>query len=214
SQATYLRDGEHVARTSKWMGESDFYPHAENAIISARPKKIVDLGSGTCGLLMRCLRQLPEAHGVGIDLNKDACSKARSILKNEGMDKRISVIEAPIQSLIQNPEPLEGADIIHGGFVFHDLMPEEEATLDALFQTFHKWAPRGTVVIVDAVPYAHNPGEDAFSAALTFMHSHFMARQFPTEDGWKTKLFQAGYNSVEVGQLGISGGRIFTARSV
>lgn len=214
SAETYVRDGEHVARTSKWMGENDFYPHAENAIVSSRPKKIVDLGSGTCGLLMRCLRKLPEAQGVGVDINKDACDKARSILQNAGMDQRISVIEAPIQSLVQNPAPLEGADIIHAGFVFHDLMPDEEATLDALLRTFRKQAPRGMLVVVDAVPFAHSPGEDAFSAAFTFLHSHFMSRKFLTEDGWKEKLFQAGYNSVEISQLGISGGRIFTARSV
>lgn len=214
SAATYVRDGEHVARTSKWMGERDFYPHAENAIVSSRPKKIVDLGSGTCGLLMRALRKLPEAKGVGIDINKDACNKARSIIKSAGMDERISVIESPIQSLVQNPAPLQGADVIHAGFVFHDLMPDEEATLDALLQTFRNHAPHGMLVVVDAVPYAHNPGEDAFSAAFTFLHSHFMARQFLTEDGWRAKLSKAGYNSVEISHLGISGGRIFTARSV
>ena len=33
----YRRDGEHVARTSRWMGEQDFYPPAENAIIASKP---------------------------------------------------------------------------------------------------------------------------------------------------------------------------------
>lgn len=213
SAGVHLRNGAHVARTSKWMGESDFYPQAEDAILASRPKKIVDLGSGTCSLLMRCLNKLPEAHGVGIDINEDACNKAKAILKAVGMDARISVIEAAIQSLVHNPAPLEGADVIHAGFVFHDLLPDEEATLDALLQTFHNNAPRGTLVVVDAVPYAHNPGENAFSAAFTFLHSHFMARQFLTEDGWKEKLSKAGYNNVRISRLGISGGRIFTARS-
>lgn len=214
SAEAHLRDGEHVARTSKWMGESDFYPHAENAILAARPGKIVDLGSGTCSLLMRCLQKLPEAKGVGIDINADACEKARIAIHNAEMDKRISVIRAPIQSLVQTPAPLQGADVIHAGFVFHDLMPDEETTLDALLLTFRKTAPRGMLIIVDAVPYAHGVGEDAFSAAFTFLHSHFMARQFLTEDGWKTKLSKAGYDTVAISRLGISGGRIFTARSI
>ncbi len=214
SAEAYGRDGEHVARTSKWMGESDFYPHAENAILAARPKKIVDLGSGTCSLLMRCLQKLPGSKGVGVDINEDACGKARNAVHNAGMDERISVITAPIQSLVKNPAPLKGADVIHAGFVFHDLMPDEEATLDALLQTFRNEAPKGMLIVVDAIPYAHNPGEDEFSAAFTFLHSHFMARQFLTEDGWKTKLSKAGYKTVEVRRLGISGGRIFTAGAV
>ena len=209
----YHRDGEHVARTSKWMGERDFYPQAESAIITSQPKKIVDLGSGTCGLLIRCLRKLPGARGVGIDINGDACAKAKSAISKAGFDDRISVVHAPIQSLVDDPTPLEGADIIHGGFVFHDLMPDEEETLDALLRTFREKAPRGTLVVVDAVPYAQNPGEHAFSAAFTFLHNQFMGRKLMTEEEWKTKLAAAGYNKVEVSQLGIPGGRIFTAKA-
>ncbi|WP_395814151.1 class I SAM-dependent methyltransferase [Archangium minus] len=210
---TYVRDGEHVARTSRWMGEQDFYPQAEAAITASRPKKIVDLGSGTCGLLLRCLRKLPEAQGVGIDLSHSACVKARSIVQAAGMENRVSVIEAPIQSLIDNPAPLEGAEIIHGGFVFHDLMPDEEATLNALLKTFRRTAPNGALLVVDAVPYGPNPDEHAFSAAFTFLHSHFMGRRLQPESEWKERLSAAGYTRVDVAPLGISGGRIFTARA-
>ncbi len=207
------RDGEHVARTSRYMGEQDFYPPAERAVVSLRPRRIVDLGSGTCGLLIRCLRQLPEAAGVGIDLNGDACAKARDIVAAAGMDERIRVVEAPIQSLVSDPAPLEGAEVIHGGFVFHDLMPEEEATLEALLRTFRRVAPRAAVIVVDAVPYAPGADEQAFSAAFTFLHSHFMGRRLMPEGEWRAKLLAAGYASVDVERLGISGGRIFTARA-
>lgn len=209
----FPRDGEHVARTSRYMGEQDFYPPAEHAVVSARPRRIVDLGSGTCGLLMRCLRKLPEATAVGIDLNPDACAKARDIVAAAGMSERIRVVEAPIQSLVTDPSPLEGAEVIHGGFVFHDLMPDEEATLDALLATFRRAAPRAAVIVVDAVPYAPDTHEQAFSAAFTFLHSHFMGRRLMPEGEWRRKLNQAGYTSVTVDKLGISGGRIFTARA-
>jgi len=210
---TYVRNGEHVARTSKWMGERDWYPHAEAAILSCSPKKIVDLGSGTCGLLIRCLRKLPNAYGVGIDVNKDACIKAQSIIKDAGLAKRLSVLEAPIENLVQNPAPLIGADVVHAGFVFHDLMPDEEQTLDALLSTIRENTPRGMLVVVDAVPYAQNPEERAFSAAFTFLHKHFMGLKFLTEEGWKEKLGAAGYGQIDVGRLGASGGRIFSAKS-
>jgi predicted O-methyltransferase YrrM len=149
---------------------------------------------------------------VGIDINGDACAKARSIIQAAGLDRRIQVIQAPIQSLIDDPAAVEGADVIHAGFVFHDLMPDEEGTLDALLKTFREKA-RGTLVVVDAVPYGQNPGEQAFSAAFTFLHNHFMGRQLMTESEWRAKLTSAGYDSVDVSRLGISGGRIFTARA-
>jgi SAM-dependent methyltransferase len=208
----YKRDGEHVARTSKWMGERDFYPQAWNAIVSASPDKIVDLGSGTCSLLIRCLQQLSHASGVGIDINKAACSKARTIVSQAGMENRISIIEAPIQTLITDPTPIQGAKVIHAGFVFHDLLPDEEAILDKLLQTFRKYAPDGILIVVDAIPYADDITEKAFSAALTFLHTHFMGRRFLTEIEWKNKLAAWGYRNVIVNQLGISGGRIFIAR--
>jgi predicted O-methyltransferase YrrM len=214
SARTYFRDGEHVARTSRWMGEQDFYPQAENAILSRQPKKIVDLGSGTCGLLIRLLRSLPGAEGVGVEISHDACVRARSIIKAEGLDDRLSVVEAPIQSLIENPAPIEGAEIIHAGWVFHDLLPEEEKTLDALLKAFYQNARTGALVIVEGVPYAQNPGEHSFSAAYTFLHSHFMGRKLLTESEWKAKLLAAGYRGIQTDRLGISGGRIFTVTPV
>jgi hypothetical protein len=207
----HLRHGDHVARTSRWMGEHDFYPQAVNAILASKPKKLVDLGAGTCGLLIRCLRQLPDAQAVGVDRNSASCAKAKGIIKDAGMAGRIKVVEASIQSLVQDATAVENADVIHGGFVFHELLPDEEATLDALLKTFRERAPRAKLVIVDAVPYARNSGEEAFSAAYTFLHTHFMAQKLLTEDQWQAKLSRAGYGPVEVARLGISGGRIFSA---
>jgi hypothetical protein len=207
----HLRPGDHVARTSRWMGERDFYPQAVKAILSSNPKKLVDLGAGTCGLLIRCLRQLPEASAVGIDRNHASCERAKAIISDAGMAGRINVVEASIQSLVQDATAVEGADVIHAGFVLHELLPVEEPTLDALLRTFRERAPRAKLVIVDAVPYAGNSGEQAFSAAYTFLHTHFMAQRLLTEDQWQAKLARAGYGPVDVARLGISGGRIFSA---
>lgn len=211
AERAYVRDGEHVARTSRWMGEQDFYPHAEKAILDRKPCKIVDLGSGSCGLLIRCLRRLPHSVGVGIDLSKKACDRARQALIAEGLDGRIRIINAPIQNLIQNPDPLRDAELIHAGFVFHDLMPHEERTLDQLLVTFQCHAPQATLVIVDAVPFADASAEGAFSTAFTFLHKHFMNRKLMTQNEWEIKIAAAGYTRLDVSPLGISGGRILCA---
>ncbi|AOI76834.1 MULTISPECIES: methyltransferase domain-containing protein [unclassified Burkholderia] len=211
AESTHVRDGEHVARTSRWMGETDFYPHAEAALVETAPRKIVDLGAGTCGLLMRCLRRLPGATGIGIDLSEKACRRARELIAAEGLDGRLSVVHAPIQSLVDDPTPLHGAELIHGGFVFHDLMPQDEPILDRLLNTFVHHAPAATLLIVDAVPFADPDDEGAFSTAFTFLHNHFMRRKLMTTDEWRHKLGRAGYMRVDVSPLGISGGRILRA---
>jgi SAM-dependent methyltransferase len=209
----FKRDGDHVARTSRWMGEADFYPQAEHAILSRRPRKLVDLGSGTCALLMRLLRKLPESRGVGIDISREACARAKASISAAGFSSRLNVVEAPIQSLLDDPTPIEGASVIHAGWVFHDLMPQEEAVLDRLLRMFRAEAPDGALVMVEGVPYGAEPGEGGFSASYTFLHSHFMGRQLQTETEWLARLGAAGYGNVEVSRLGISGGRLFVAQA-
>lgn len=68
----YLRDFREVAVSSQWMGSHAFYPAVLDTIVDAKPKKVVDLGSGTCRLLIETLTAVPEATGVGLDLAHDA----------------------------------------------------------------------------------------------------------------------------------------------
>lgn len=205
------RDGELVARTSRWIGERDFYPRAQHEIVSRRPRRIVDLGSGSCGLLIGCLTELPEATGVGVDLSTDACRNAAARLQDAGLGDRVTVINAPIQRLVADPEPLREAELIHASFVLHDLLPDEEATLDDLLRTCRRVAPGGTFVVIDAVPFANTAGERGFSAAYTFLHTHFMGRRLLTAEEWKDKLMRAGYRDVTSAPLSIPSGRVIVA---
>lgn len=208
----YPRSGRLVARTSRWMGEQSFYPQAEHAIISLRPRRIVDLGAGSAGLLIRCLGQLPaDSQGVAVDISPAACEQARAAAQEAGMAGRITVVESPIQRLAEDPTPMQGADVIHAGFVFHDLMPDDEAVLDALLVACRQAAGSGTLLVVDAVPYAAATHERSFSAAFTFLHEAFMGRVLQTEDQWRRRLLKAGFANVRIEPLGIPGGRLFAA---
>lgn len=210
---TYHRSGEHVARTSKWMGENDFYPHAEKVILGLNPKKVIDLGSGTCGLLMRLANALPNMRGVGVDLSTETCDIARSLIQEGQLSHRIDVIDSPIQHLIENPLVFTDADVVHAGFVFHDLIPDEEQTLNALLRTIRLASPNVTLVVVDAIPFSKHAHECAFSGAFSFLHRYFMGRKFPTDAEWKNKLNEAGFSQVTLQPLGISGGRVFIAHN-
>jgi len=208
----YYRSGKHVAQSSKWMGENDFYPHAEEVIMNLNPKNIVDLGCGTCGLLIRLAKKIKDLKGIGVDISSHACEEARSILKDLKLHNRIDVVESPIQKLIENNNFFLNADVVHGGFVFHDLLCNEEATLDKLLSHIKASNKQLTLVVVDAIPFSENEYECSFSSAFSFIHKYYMGVNFLTESKWKTKLLQAGFLNVKTESLGISGGRIFIAK--
>jgi len=213
AQSLHPRDGGLVARTSRWMGEKAFYPQAERTMLALRPTRIVDFGSGSGQLLIKLLKQLPGATAVGIDINSGACEQARAAGAASGLSDRLTIFERPIQSLVHDPEPLQGADVIHAGWVFHDLLPTEESALDEILAVCCRTASTGTLVIVEGVPYATEAGEALFSAAYTFLHEGFMGRRLLTEAAWRKKLESAGFTRIEVEQLGIPGGRLFAANA-
>lgn len=211
AQQKYPRSGSLVARTSKWMGGKSFYPHPENAICALSPQKLVDLGSGSGEFLIRMLRKIPQATGVGIDLSTSATQQAQNAAQISGESHRLEFITAPIQTLVHDPSLLDGADVIHAGFVLHDLIPTEVETLDALLLTCRTHAPQGTLVIVDAIPFAQSEWERPFAVAFNYLHNHFMSRMLLSEKAWTQKLNQAGYSQVSIAVLDHPGGRMFIA---
>lgn len=208
----HQRDGGLVARTSQWMGEQSFYPHAEETILALRPRHFVDLGCGSARLLVKILQKLPDSRGTGIDMSAKACADARHAAAAADLGQRLNIIESPIQSLADDPSPLAGADVIHAGFVLHDLMPDDEAVLDRLLAACREASPNATLVVVDAVPFAKDEQERLFSAAFSYLHHGFMGRELQSEMAWSERLARAGFGAVEVSKLGIPGGRLFLAR--
>lgn len=211
AQLKYPRDGGLVARTSKWMGEKSFYPQPEDAIIKLAPKKIVDLGSGSGGFLIRMLKKIPGAKGVGIDLSASATKQAIHAASQAGMSDRLQFVTAPIQVLVEDASLIRDADIIHAGFVMHDLLPAEEKTLDALLCACCAHAIKGTLIIVDAIPVAESNWEKPFAAAFNHLHNHFMSRRLLSENEWTEKLHRAGFKNVRVEGLDHPGGRMLMA---
>lgn len=211
AQLKYPRSGGLVARTSKWMGEKSFYPQPENAIVAMAPKKIVDLGSGSGGFLIRMLRKIPGSTGVGIDLSPSATEQAVHAAGEAGMSDRLQFVTAPIQILLTDPSLIRDADIIHAGFVMHDLLPAEEETLDALLRACCANAIKGTLIIVDAIPVAQSNWEKPFAAAFNHLHNHFMSRKLLSEKEWTEKLTRAGFSNVRIEILDHPGGRMLMA---
>ncbi|MER5761798.1 class I SAM-dependent methyltransferase [Streptomyces sp. NPDC002082] len=208
---TYQRDGRRVAVSSRWIGDRTFYPAVVERVVAAGAKHVVDLGAGAAGLLIGLLAQDEGRTGVALDLSSGACAAAREDAVRAGVDGRLRVVERSVESLIEDPSPLEGADVIQACFVMHDVL-QDEAAFDDVLRTCHKaLAPGGILAVVDAVSYGQEDRERKFSALFTYLHSNFMGINLPTEDQWVEKFRSAGFSDVEASSQVMPGGRLFLA---
>jgi SAM-dependent methyltransferase len=229
ARSSYLRDFRQVAVASQWVGAVAFYAAALSTILDERPRRVVDLGAGTARLLIEILRQCPDTTAVALDLDAGACAEAGAAATRAQVGDRLTVVTRSIESLASDPSPVSGADVIHGGFVFHDLMPQEESQEESreesreekpgeriadlvLRQCLHALNPGGILAITDAVPYVTTPRERRFSAAMTYFHHQFMGRRLLTEAEWTATLIAAGFDSVTVVQHRFPSGRLYVAR--
>jgi spermidine synthase len=164
------------------MGSLAFYPAAFEAIADAKPEKVSDLGAGTCRLLIELLTAFPGSTAVGLDLDKGACEAAEAAARQAGVSDRITVVERSIQSLATDPSPLKDADVIHAGFVFHDMMPEEEHIADEVLANCRDaLRTGGMMAITEAVPYLRNSRERRFSSIVSYFHKQYMTRRLLSE---------------------------------
>jgi SAM-dependent methyltransferase len=159
------------------------------------------------------LRKFPESNAIGLDIDPAACAAARDAAKAVSVDGRLTVFERPIQSVAEDPAPIEGADVVHAGFVFHDMLPEEEHIADRVLANCRAAMPAGGLMLItDAIPYADSQRERAFSAIVTFYHQTFMGRRLLSQEKWEDKLRSAGFRQVETVELGFPTGRLFKAK--
>ena len=207
----YQRDGRWVALSSRWVGVQGFYGSAVGEILAHRPKRIVDLGAGAGGLLIQLLRALPDSTAVAVDLSAAACAEAERAASRAGVADRLRVLNRPIQSLVADPSPAEGADVIHAGFVLHDVAGEP-GMLDGVLRAGRgSLAGGGRVVVTDAVPYVADRRERAFSALFSYLHAACMGVRLPTEAEWSAAFRRAGFTDVSCVPLRLPGSRMFVA---
>jgi SAM-dependent methyltransferase len=217
ARSSYLRDFRQVAVASQWVGAVAFYAAALSTILDEQPSRVVDLGAGTARLLIEILGRRPGTTAVALDLDAAACAEASAAAARAQVGDRLTVVTRSIESLASDPSPVAGADVIHGGFVFHDMMPVDEQPGEriadlVLRQCLQALNPGGILAITDAVPYVTTPRERRFSAAMTYFHQQFMGRRLLTEAEWTATLTAAGFDRVTVVQHRFPSGRLYVAR--
>ncbi|AGP51702.1 class I SAM-dependent methyltransferase [Streptomyces rapamycinicus] len=209
--AQYQRDGRRVAVSSRWIGSYGFYPGVVSEITSRKPRRIVDLGAGAGGLLIHLLTALPDSTGLALDLSAAACEEAEQAAQRAEVDDRLQLVNRSIESLVEDCSPVQDADVVHAGFVMHDVV-SRPYVLDGVLRTCRaSISDGGCLVVTDAVPYAADPRERSFSALFTYLHSSSMDVRLPPEEEWRAAFRRAGFSDVTSTPLRMPGSRMFVA---
>src|ERR1700722_8757412 len=207
----YQRDGRRVAISSRRIGSYGFYPEVISEITRREPARIGDLGAGAAGVLIHLLKALPASSALAIDLSAGACEAAELAAREANVQERLTVVNRSIESLIDDPGPVRGADVVHAGFVMHDATRDMNV-LDAILRACREAiSDNGALVITDAVPYADHPRERAFSALFTYLHEGGMGIALPSEETWRAAFLRAGFSTVTSTTLRMPGSRVFVA---
>jgi SAM-dependent methyltransferase len=207
----YQRDGGRVAVSSRWVGAKGFYPVAFSTILEGHPRAIADLGAGAGALVINVLRALPTSSGVVLDLSAAACQEAGRAAGRAGVGERLRVVNRRIESLVDDPSPVAGADVVHAGFVMHDVVSDSQTFHAVLRACREAMAPTGRLIVTDAVPYSDNSRERMFSALFTYLHAAFMGVRLPTEEEWLAAFRAAGFATVNSVEHRLPGARMFVA---
>lgn len=59
-----------------------------------KPKRILDLGTGTGCILLTLLHEMPDAAGIGIDLSPEACETAQKNAEAQNLSHRVKFIQS------------------------------------------------------------------------------------------------------------------------
>jgi SAM-dependent methyltransferase len=209
ARAAHGRDMRQVAVSSRWMGSRGFYPETLEAVVAARPRHFVDLGAGSGQLAIEVLRAFPGSTALVVDRAPDACDEARHAAAEAGVGNRLIVAERPVECVADDPTTVAGADVVHAGFVLHNLAPDAAGRV--LRRCREALGAEGAMVVTEIVPYAGGERERRFSAVVTYLHEQFMGRRLLTAAEWKAALRDAGFTSVVCRVLTYPAGRQFVA---
>jgi hypothetical protein len=132
-------------------------------------------------------------------------------VRRADVQDRLTIVNRTIESLIDDAGPIRGADVVHAGFVLHDIAVDADR-LDVVLRTCREsLADDGCLIATDAVAYADNPRERAFSALFTYLHSSSMGVRLPSEANWHAAFRRAGFSNVTSTSLRMPGSRMFVA---
>ena len=196
----FYRRSDFVARGSGAMENLLFFPMANDIIIANGYKRVLDLGCGD-GTFLRLLCGLnPEVRCFGIDLAPAAVEEGNRILREAGLQDRVSLCALDMSKIDQaGLPPIDVATVF---FVLHELLYFGEDVLLNFLKDFRRLFPGAPLIAFEAV---RPPAEDLRrrpGISVYYFLYHDLTQQKPVDaDTWKHLFQKAGFESIEERQL-------------
>jgi SAM-dependent methyltransferase len=133
--------GEVIARLSRMM-DPFVLGAVDRELREHTPARVLDVGCGSGSHLAHMLRSLPDATGVGVEVDAGAAALARTALAEAGLDGRARVVEGDVRALAVMPEEFDLALVAN--VVYYLPEPDRVPVLRAVAERVR----RGGVVLV------------------------------------------------------------------
>ncbi|WP_417897183.1 class I SAM-dependent methyltransferase [Bacillus haimaensis] len=170
-----------VAQTSSLL-EQLAVPRVMKVMKKANPKRVVDVGCGSGGYLLKLSKKFPKAEMLGIELNEDVAKEAK---RNCMEQEQIEILCNDVQEW----SPESKVDFVMLNNILHYISPKDRTTL---FKNIDEWLNRkGTLSIVTPIHNSKHGGQ--FSSVFNSFFTAFdNLYPLPSEDDLEELARQAG----------------------
>jgi 2-ketoarginine methyltransferase len=165
----------HVGLASVRISEYGALPALERLIAELEPdaRVVMDFGCANGQHLVRLCQRSPGLRGVGVEPSADLCREAERLVREQGLEGRVRIVNAPAQDF--EPGNDERPDVVVFAFVLQELV--EQIGFDALVELLDSLQARHPdawflVVEVDPGPRAR-PQEMARDPYLRGYYNHY-----------------------------------------
>lgn len=196
----FYRRSDFVARGSGEMEDLLFFPMVNDIILAHGYKRVLDLGCGDGTFLRRLCELNPEVQCVGIDLAPAAVEEGNRILREKGLQDRVSLRALDISKIDQAALPAIDAATVF--FVLHELLYFGEDVLLNFLKDYRRLFPNAPLIAFEAVrPSVEEMRRHPGISVYYFLY-HDLTQQKPVDAASWRQLFQAaGFQSIEERQL-------------
>ena len=185
--------GEIIARFSK-LTDPVMKSFLSEIIDGQDNLRVLDIGCGS-GLLLKTIAGLiPNASGVGIDIDKEVANQARQNIKNWDLESKFEIMEGDILSLLSNIEPVNLITLMN--LVYYIPVESRVYFFSALGS---RLLPEGGLAIV-----MNMQGKDSDSAAANLNMANASLKgvtPLPHSSELRDQLLESGFKEVKVRKL-------------
>ncbi|MCG1020194.1 class I SAM-dependent methyltransferase [Sutcliffiella horikoshii] len=170
-----------VAQTSSLL-EQLAIPRVMKVMKKAKPKKVVDVGCGSGGYLLKLSQKFPKAKMLGIELNEDVAEEASKNCQNQ---EQVEIVCKDVHQW----SPDEKVDFVMLNNILHYISPDDRIEL---FKKISGWLlPKGTLSVVSPIHNSKHGGQ--FSSVFNSFFTAFdNLYPLPSEKDLKDLADEAG----------------------